>query len=158
MAALVKAAGETAARAKAIARALYPADIDANGLLPALERLVQAAAERTGSRVELQASPDFGIHEAERAIHVYRIVQEALNNAVRHSKASVITVRLAWEEGSMVAEVRDNGIGFEAAEAGADNEGMGIKILKYRASVLGAQLRISRAEGGGTLVSCRLEG
>jgi two-component system CheB/CheR fusion protein len=88
------------------------------------------------------------------ATHLYRIAQEAIGNAVKHGQAKTIIISLKSLDGEVVLTVRDDGIGFSREGRGID--GMGLRIMEYRADMIGAMLRIDSAKGGGTTVACRL--
>ncbi len=150
---LAKGAGETAARAKGIARGLYPAELEAKGIVSAVERLVQSAAERNAIAVRLEVTTGFVVRDSEKALQLYRIVQEALSNSLRHSRASEIRVGLYMDRETVTAEVSDDGIGIP--QGAREENGMGLHILKYRASVIGGELRI-RSKDRGTTVTCRV--
>jgi DNA-binding LacI/PurR family transcriptional regulator/signal transduction histidine kinase len=152
-AALSRAAGETAARAKGIARGLYPAELEAKGIVGAVERLVQSAREREGASIRIEVTEGFAVRDSEKALHLYRIVQEALNNSIRHSFAKEIRVGLYMDRETVTAEVSDDGVGIPPGER--EENGMGLHILKYRASVIGGELRI-RSKDRGTTVTCRV--
>ncbi len=157
-------------RAKQIARGLYPAGLEENGLVAALEELVEAARRNYPAVVELRAAPDFRMPGTDRALQVYRIVQEALSNALKHSRSARIEVKLYREDpqspGSrrgarpteerrtvLVAEVSDDGDGLPTSVNG---NGMGLRIMRYRAETAGAELRIERLARG-TRISCRID-
>jgi signal transduction histidine kinase len=90
------------------------------------------------------------------AINIYRIAQEAITNAIKHGKADHISISLDTNADIMTLAVKDNGVGLAADHA--DTEGMGLRIMKYRASLINASLDISpNAEGPGTSVICSFE-
>ncbi len=156
---------DSIARAKQIARGLYPAGLAEHGLAAAVEELVATAGRSDKAHVVFRATPDFILSDDEQATQVYRIVQEALNNALKHSHADRVEVVLFREEGgrgnALVAEVIDNGVGLSASTAGVglaepvNGTGMGLRIMRYRAETAGATLSIQDL-GPGTLVSCRI--
>jgi DNA-binding LacI/PurR family transcriptional regulator/signal transduction histidine kinase len=152
-AALARGAGTTAARAKDIARGLYPAELEAKGILPAVKRLVASAADQEGIEVKLEVTKGFVVRDSERALHLYRIVQEALANARKHSRAKEIKVGLYMDRETISVEVSDDGIGIPSLAR--EDGGMGLHILKYRASVIGGELRI-RSRDTGTIITCRI--
>src|SRR5262249_154993 len=92
------------------------------------------------------------------AIHLYRIAQEAVANAVRHARCGAIEVTLLRDDsGALVLSVSDDGVGIaEGAEAPAPRHGMGLHSMQYRAEAIGAWLSITARDGGGTLVRCVL--
>jgi DNA-binding LacI/PurR family transcriptional regulator/signal transduction histidine kinase len=151
--ALARGAGLTAARAKDIARGLYPAELEARGILSAVERLVGSSSDRDGPEVRLEVSKGFAVRDSEKALHLYRIVQEALANARRHSRAKEIKVGLYMDRETVSVEVSDDGVGIPPLAR--EESGMGLHILKYRASVIGGELRI-RSRDSGTTVTCRI--
>jgi signal transduction histidine kinase len=152
-ASLARSAGETAAHAKGIARGLYPAELEARGIVGAVERLLESAKDRQGTRLSLEVTKGFAVRDSGKALQLYRIVQEALSNALQHARAREIHVGLYMDRETVTAEVSDDGVGIPP---GAREEGgMGLHIIKYRASVIGGELRI-RSKDRGTTVSCRV--
>jgi signal transduction histidine kinase len=87
------------------------------------------------------------------AAHVYRIVQEALTNAMRHSGAREVSIRLKTSDGELHLRVSDDGHGFGHFPADGPG-GLGLKIMRYRAQMLGGDLVIETNGSGGTSVSC----
>jgi signal transduction histidine kinase len=128
---------------------LRPSALDDFGLAPAVERLAETFRQQTGMDVEvdLRLSEERLPDEIETAL--YRIVQEALSNVVKHAGASRVGIRLAHEDGSVTAAVEDDGRGFES---GATGEGLGLVGMRERVVLVGGRLRIEAAAGGGTSV------
>jgi len=155
---------ESIARAKQIARGLFPTGLEEDGLSAAIEELVEMAKQSFSTPIEFRTSPDFVLADTDRALQVYRIVQEALSNALKHSGSDRVEVRLRRTNGSngpdtpalrpaLVAEVIDYGTGLPAD---LPSRGMGLRIMRYRAEKAGIKLEID-CSGRGTRVSCRLE-
>ena len=135
-----------------ISRELRPEALDELGLVNALIALCSRVAEQGRMRVRRRlegALPDLP-DDVELAI--YRIAQEALTNAMRHSKATEATVSLAREEGALVLTVTDNGQGLPEQVT----EGGGLTGMRERAMLIGADLSISSAPGAGVAVTARL--
>jgi len=86
------------------------------------------------------------------ATHLFRIVQEAINNAVKHARARQIVVRPESLNGTLAVTVEDDGIGI--AEHARQNGGMGLRIMQYRAGVIDAALDVHSTDAGGTAVVC----
>jgi len=147
---------DSIARAKQIAHGLYPAGLAEHGLSAAVEELVSAARQSAPAHVEFRAAPDFVLPDTGRAAQVYRIVQEALMNAIKHSRAERVEVVLSREGGigggALLAEVIDNGVGVIP---GRNGSGMGLRIMRSRAESAGAQLSIESLQPG-TRVCCRI--
>ncbi len=156
---------ESIVRAKQIARGLYPAGLVEHGLPAAIGELVATARQSYGADVQFRAQPGFDIADSERAVQVYRIVQEALTNALKHARAGRVEVVLTREEANgaseLVAEVCDNGRGFAGPDAAEEprrhgsGNGMGLRIMRYRAESAGARLSIEDLAPG-TRVCCRI--
>jgi DNA-binding LacI/PurR family transcriptional regulator/signal transduction histidine kinase len=145
---------DSIARAKRIARGLYPAGLEAHGLAAAVEELVEATRRSHRAAIEFRASPGFALADTERALQVYRIVQEALTNALKHSGSARVEVRL-YRAGLpadriLVAEVSDQGRGMPPS---VPTDRLGLRIMRYRAERAGAELRIESLRPG-TRVSC----
>ena len=111
-------------------------------------------------RVSLVAQPcpqrPVAIADDQTAMHLYRMSQEAVTNAVKHGRPRHIVIRLDVEGGRTTLRVIDDGRGFTASpRKAADNTlGTGLRIMRYRADIIGAQLDISSARPQGTIVTC----
>ena len=130
------------------------------GLAAALQTLAARASERYGVRVDFNANFDEPLRLSETsATHVYRIVQEALTNVIRHSRATDVTVNLETVSGELHLRVDDNGRGFEQPASDSPG-GLGLKIMRYRAQMLGGDLILESGTNGGACVrcSCPLDG
>src|SRR5204862_7155715 len=90
------------------------------------------------------------VENNQTATHLYRIAQEAVANALHHSRAQVVTIGLEESEGAIVLEVRDDGTGLR--DDLDDSQGMGLKIMRHRADLINAQLTIEPAMPTGTVV------
>jgi signal transduction histidine kinase len=130
------------------------------GLAAALQTLAARASERYGVRVEFNANFDEPLRLSETsATHVYRIVQEALTNVIRHSRATDVTISLETVSRELHLRVDDNGRGFEQPAPDSPG-GLGLKIMRYRAQMLGGDLILESGANGGASVrcSCPLDG
>jgi signal transduction histidine kinase len=137
---------------------LHPGVIDDFGLKRALEGCVEQFERQTGIQTHLSASGPVNAVREDCAIHVYRIAQEALSNAARHSGSPEAWVRITCTEDELNLEVEDRGTGMpaEAVEPGA--RGLGLVSMRERAELIGGELRVQRAEHGGTAVHLRVPG
>ena len=141
---------ESIIRVKQIARGLVPAGLEENGMVDAVEALVDAARRSHPARIRFAATPGFAISDTEQALQIYRILQEALNNALRHSGSDEISIRLIRDDGHLIAEVSDGGSGIPE---NVNGNGMGLRIMRYRAEKAGAEISIDRLTAG-TRVRC----
>jgi PAS domain S-box-containing protein len=145
---------------RTLARGLSPVSAERGGLTAALQALAARASERYGMRVRYRTDIPSELRLSETAAtHLYRIAQEALTNAVRHSRASEVTIGLEIIGGELQLRIDDTGRGFtHCPPDGA--VGLGLKIMRYRAEILGGDLMIETCANGGASVrcSCPLEG
>jgi signal transduction histidine kinase len=149
---IVRLANKTARHARLTARSLEGAD-GVGDLKVALEAL--AANARSNCRVAANVKADassFPIN-APAAAQLYRIVQEALHNAVEHGRARKIQIDLAVDRDNMVLTVRDDGKGFNGSAA---SNGMGLRIMRYRAQCIGGSCEVQSNRAEGTIVTCRV--
>lgn len=144
-------ARDTLAELRSLIVELRPADPAADGLVAALRAHVGVVARVHDLDVELRATGDVRL-DAERARHVFLVVQEALHNAVRHAAASRVDVVLAVEEGQVVVEVRDQGAGFDPQDRTVRSSRLGLTSMHERAHAVGGRLSIDSRVGAGTTV------
>lgn len=140
---------------RSVIRGLAPVDINGRGLMAALSDLATGITDVHQVKCTFLCDPPILMHDNQQAMHLYRIAQESVNNAIRHGKALEIQVELERQGDCTVLTVMDNGCGFDSSVS-ADSRGFGLHIMGYRASLIGAVLSVDRAENGGTVVSCRL--
>jgi len=138
-------------RARLLARGLAPVAVEEGGLATALEELADNAAQLFHLRCEFRGEP-VGLADAGAATHLYRIAQEAITNAVKHGRATRVVIGLSDADDCFELKVVDDGRGF--ARSMASMAGMGMRIMKYRAAMLGATLQVRSAPGQGTTVTC----
>ncbi len=139
-------------RTRRLAFDLRPTVLDDLGLAPALSRLVADVAERTGLVVDVvvDSVPEQGDLAPEVATVVYRVVQEALTNVVRHAKASTASVAVTAFSGRLRALIEDDGMGFDPAEPPDGH--LGLQGMKERAELVGGTIRVVSAPASGTTV------
>jgi PAS domain S-box-containing protein len=133
-----------------LSRALHRVDVDAAGLVTALQDLVDREIWRTPCRLELKGS--FQIDSDVAAAHLYRIAREAVINANKHARARQIIVGLERSQQEMVLRVIDDGVGFPKNLK--PQQGLGYHIMKYRAQLIAGRLEIHSPRTGGTRLSC----
>lgn len=140
-------------QARDLARGVFPVMADELGFAAAVEELTRNAGRMYGREVEFEMQGDVSVHHPESAMHLYRISQEALSNAMRHASASRISMQLSGDAKSVTLIVDDDGCGMDGSCAGKG--GMGLRTLQYRARSLGAELSVNSRPGGGTRVRCQ---
>ena len=129
---------------------LRPTALDDFGLVPALERLTETFAEQTGIAVDFQSALREDRLPTEVETALYRIVQEALTNVVKHAGATRVSVLLTQKLGSLTAVVEDDGRGFEAGGGGGNGPGLGLIGMRERVGLLNGRIAIESTEGAGT--------
>lgn len=144
--------GRCIGSARALAQGLSPVHLKGDGFGRALSHLAANIEALYRIPIDFEHSGFVAVDDEETATDLYRIVQEALTNASKHSNASRIELRLTVDEEGLLVEVEDDGVGI-AAE---NSRGMGLKIMRYRANMIGASLNIATGGKGGTLFRCRL--
>jgi PAS domain S-box-containing protein len=144
----------TLGQVRALSKGLVPVEVDAEGLMVALAELAARTSEMNSITCAFACDPPVCMRDNQMATHVYRMTQEALTNAVKHGRATRIAVRLTAEGDQVILQITDNGKGF--AYAHPETTGMGLRIMRYRAELIGAQLTIGPAEPRGTCVTCTL--
>jgi signal transduction histidine kinase len=138
---------------------LHPGVLDDFGLARALEGCVEQFQQQTGIQTHLVAAGPLDAVRDDCAIHVYRIVQEALSNTARHSGSPDAWVRITCGDGNLELAVEDRGTGISTLAAAADPaRGMGMVSMRERAELIGGELDVRRSAGGGTIVHLRVPG
>jgi two-component system, NarL family, sensor histidine kinase FusK len=146
--------GEAAAMNRSAARGLYPVALEHGGLVVALERLADDVNSLESMKCLVRAGPDVQVSDPLVAINLYRIAQEAINNAVKYSQAHLMEIELARVDGEHRLTLRDDGIGLDAGPARADS-GMGMYSMRYRASLLGGILQVTENVPRGTTIAVK---
>jgi signal transduction histidine kinase len=129
---------------------LRPSALDDFGLVPAVERLAETFAERTGIAVDVESRLQGDRLPTEAETALYRIVQEALTNVAKHARASRISILITDKDGAVAAVVEDDGRGFDTREP--RDAGLGLVGMRERIGLLDGRLTIESSEGGGTSV------
>jgi signal transduction histidine kinase len=134
-----------------LAHGLAPAQVAQMGLVLALESLVQSVSRLQGVTCAFQSHGQEGNYEERVALHLYRIAQEAINNAIRHGKAKHIVISFDEAGQLMTLRVSDDGTGISRPISA---NGIGLAIMRYRARLAGGELSVERPKDGGTMVTC----
>ncbi len=143
---------EANAQARNVARGLFPVQLAEQGLVLALEELAENASSHYQINCQFVCRTAPVKVDSEVELHLYYIVQEALLNAVHHGKSSNVTVTLTADDDRFKLAIQDDGTGFDpAARSGS---GMGIRIMRYRAQVIGAALELQSQVNHGTRITC----
>jgi signal transduction histidine kinase len=143
---------ETIVEARNLARGIFPVQVETDGLASGLNELMLKLDFSRESTMSFDSSGDVEVQDPTVAVHLYRIAQEAVSNALRHSGATQIDVRLDREGSSVRLAIRDNGCGF--LPRADSSEGIGRRTMRYRAQLIRAQFTIRSEPGRGTTIDC----
>lgn len=139
-------------RMRALARGMVPVPVHREGLMTALAELARQTTEIHRLPCSFECPAPVEIDNDNEATHLYRIAQEAVNNATRHARASAIWIRLEQVDGRLILEVQDNGIGLNAElEPG---KGVGLRLMEHRCAMIGGVFAIDPRPDGGTCIVC----
>lgn len=149
---LAKLLQDAVVQTRDLARGLVPAHVGQVGIIVALDSLAQSVSRLQGITCTFQFHGPVANCDEHTAMHLYRIAQEAINNATKHGKASKIAISFNSAGDLMTLRVLDDGVGISGFIA----KGTGVGIMHYRARLSGGELRIEQLKGGGTIVSCTI--
>ena len=138
-----------------LARSLHPIELEANGLADALQNLAANISKAFNVSCRFETSGVTALTSPEANSHLYRIAQEAVSNAIRHGRARNLVIALAGSGKKIMLAVTDDGAGL-SADARA-KKGMGLRIMDYRAGMIGATFDIQNLPAGGTRAVCVLD-
>lgn len=141
--------------ARDMARGIFPVQVDRIGLSAALRDLSVTTSRLTGINIEVDDPGEVHLDSPETAMHLYRIAQEAVANAVRHAQATFVRIKIHLDEQFLSLIIEDDGCGLGGRGARA-SEGMGLRTMRYRAQVIGASLFMEPRLGGGTRIRCMM--
>jgi len=151
---MVELVQEGISLSRKMARGLHPIEIEADGLMQALEELAAISGDLFRVSCRFECDSPVLIRDSATSGHLYRITQEAVSNAVKHGKAKNIIVQLEALDDGIALRVRDDGIGLPAN--GERHEGMGLRIMAHRASMISGTFDARRSLEGGTIISCEV--
>ncbi len=146
---------EAQTHVRLLARGLAPVEIDARGLMKALDDLARVSSRRFERDVRFVARMESLVRNNGTATELYRIAQEAVTNAAKHGKATEITIGLSADDDEIELEIVDNGIGV--SDRAIRRHGVGMSTMVFRARVIGGELVVERAPGGGAVVRCTVD-
>ncbi|MFN3998713.1 ATP-binding protein [Algoriphagus sp.] len=135
---------------RAIARSLHPMQLEKLGLAKATEQLLEQIDRETDLFVSSEIEDIKGKFNKEQELHLYRILQECLNNVLKHAEASAIRVNLNETDNKIKLTIEDNGKGFDFSERYQDFHSLGLKTLKERTAAIQGVMKVSSEKGKGS--------
>ncbi len=150
---------DTNARARELARGLVPVVLESEGLRAALAELASSSSHLFNVDCHLIAAEDAGssISDPQILVHLFRIAQEAIRNAVSHGRAQIVELRLDGHDDLITLTIGDDGDGIspEQLESGSGS-GMGLITMEHRTKMMCGRLHIDLREGGGMVIRCEM--
>lgn len=129
-------------------------DPDSDKLQTAIQHLCDRYSSVSGVECEFKYSTDLEFKDKTMVLHLFRIVQEAIHNSIKHGSANSIRIGLDYEDHFLKLYIEDNGAGLRELRDKGDNSGIGIDTMKYRAEILGGHLELLTTSDGWTRVEC----
>jgi signal transduction histidine kinase len=142
----------TLEKTRNLSQLMHPSILDDGGLEKAIDWYLPAFEKQTGIKVRYEKKAEGPAVTDRIAIHVYRVLQEALNNLARHSGSPLAVVRLEFPPGRLTLEVEDRGAGMPTPANGGTRKGIGMTAMRERAELLQGTFEVLHRGGGGTLV------
>lgn len=147
---------QTISNTKNLARGLVPVALESNGIVAALEELAASLTAIYNANCQVVALEDLRVKDVAAGIHLYRMVQEAATNAIKHGRATLVTILLSPMADKWEIKIQDNGTGFP--KEFLNSKGMGLRIMKYRSKMIGGTIEFANLAAGGAAVSCIFPG
>ena len=151
---------EAVTQSRHLVHGLFPDGLLGDGLAAALSKLASHTSEAVGTvACTFEAEGETVVEDPSAIMHLYRMAQEAVNNALKHGEASRITIRLRCRDDSVALEIEDDGIGIPAElieEGTSASAGAGLRSIRYRARLIGAAAEFTQRAEGGSLMRCTL--
>jgi len=138
-----------------LAQGICPVDVQPEGLMTALRRFAANVQTLFGVTCRFLCDRAALVHDGTTATHLYHIAQEAVTNAIRHGEARRIMIRLTTSNGRIQLAIKDDGVGLPKGRG--VRPGMGLRIMRHRATMIGATLDVTSLRGSGTLVICSMD-
>src|SRR5215216_5074095 len=139
-------------RMREISYDLIPNTLIRKGLVTALKEFVDYTNESDGLKINFEAADTINTDQ-QKAIHIYRIAQEVINNTIRHSGAKLLNINLKQENGTLFLSTIDNGVGFDHHAAAKGEGGIGLRNILNRTEIIGGQMFIESEKNIGTKYS-----
>src|SRR5206468_6494480 len=137
-----------------LARGFFSPELEADGLVVALQGLAENMTERFGIDCVFEGGESLRIRDSAIATQLYRIAQEAVTNSIKHAGAQRITICLTTTTSELLLTISDDGIGFP--EKLPNSEGLGLRLMRHGASLAGASFDVRRNGQRGTIIICKL--
>src|SRR5277367_3524131 len=150
---IVRLVNEAINKTRELAHGLLPVFSDAHGLMSALKRWAAEVEDLFDISCSLRIDEPVLIHDANMSTHLYRIAQEAVNNAIKHGQAKNIIISLFARNECGTLRIENDGIALP--QPAVDDSGMGMQIMNYRARMIGGSLKVESGGNRGVTITCQ---
>jgi PAS domain S-box-containing protein len=150
---VLKLVNQAAGQARGLAKGLHPVDLDRGSLVSSLQELASSTQQLFGIKCSFNYDGKIELKQAQTAVHLYRIAQEAVTNAIKHGRARKIQIKLTRADNRAVLIIENDGRDFPA-EFEKRGTGMGLQIMDHRVDLIAGELTVRRGPRGGTVVTC----
>ena len=150
---LVKMVEESINLSRTFARGLMPVEMDAEGLMAGFQELAENVSRQFKISCRFECHHPVLLPDTAASMHLYRIAQEAVTNAIKHGKARQVVISLVSDPESIYLKITDDGAGLPEKPGGS---GLGLRIMAHRASMIGGEFKIESLPGRGARVTCKL--
>ena len=150
---LVKMVEEAINLSRTFARGLIPVEMEAEGLMGGFQQLAENVSRQFKISCKFECHHPVLVRDNAASLHLYRIAQEAVTNAIKHGKARHVVISLAADPETIYLKITDDGTGLPEKMSGS---GLGLRIMAHRAGMMGGEFKIEPAPGGGARATCQL--
>lgn len=152
--AISKLVTQCISKARDLAHGLQPVDLAPSGLMSALETLSINTEKLFGLKCKFTNDDPILFDDNIVATHIYLIAKEAIHNAIKHGSPNHINISFKRKNGKTILQIDDDGLGFSNKSSENKGKGMGLSIMRYRAKIINASLKIKENKQGGITVKC----
>ncbi|MFD2552207.1 ATP-binding protein [Bizionia sediminis] len=149
-------AQNTLTNLRGISQGLYPITLERFGFTTAIKNMVHDIDENTEEFFTLEIEDVNALISKDAALHVYRMLQEILNNTIKHAKAKAVHIKIYKKDNELIVSVKDNGQGFNYANALKTSKSLGMKSLVERSKIINATLQVQSNQNKGTQITIKL--
>ncbi len=150
---ILKLVNQAANQARGLAKGLHPVDLDSGSLVSSIQELASSTQQLFGIKCSFHCNEKIDLKQAQTAVHLYRIAQEAVTNAIKHGRTKKIQIRLTRADNRAVLVIENDGRDFPA-EFEKRGTGMGLQIMDHRVDLIAGELTVRRGPKGGTIITC----
>lgn len=152
---LAKSISQSLITTRNFAKSFYPVELERGGLVVAIRSLVERMEMVAHFTCNLNADESFHVKKSAE-IHLFRIIQESISNAIKHGHAENIEISAIQENGRCIVSISNDGVSFTQPKDGQWT-GMGLHLFQYRARLIGAEITVRRGDTGGCVVTCSMD-